>query len=145
VTSAVEQLLAREAEQGVASADFYSDFAQRVADLKHDVVSLLQRLKSEGAQVYAYGAAAKGTVLLNHFGVDNELVSLVVDRSPHKQDRLMPGVGIPIDDPSRLLHDQPDYVLLLVWNIVDEVLAQQEDYRSRGGRFIVPIPVLRVV
>ena len=101
--------------------------------------------KARGRRIAAYGAAAKGTVLLNHFGIDNSLVDFVVDRSPHKQGRRMPGVGIPIRDPAALLEEGVDLVLLLAWNFADEILEQQAAFREAGGRFLVPIPDPRVV
>ena len=84
-------------------------------------------------------------MLLNHFGIGADLIDVVVDRNPHKQGLLMPGVGIPIADPAVLLHSMPTYVLLLVWNFADEVLAQQQAYRDAGGLFLIPIPEPRLV
>jgi len=90
-------------------------------------------------------AAAKGSTLLNVFGLDGSLIDFVVDRSPHKQGRYMPGVHLPIYPPAHLLATQPEYVLLLSWNVADEVLTQQAEYRGRGGHFIVPVPTVRIV
>ena len=101
---------------------------------------MLLDLKARGQRLAAYGAAAKGSTLLNTSGIGTELLEFVVDRSPHKQGRLMPGVHVPIDAPERLLREQPDYVLLLTWNFAAEILLQQAEYRARGGRFIVPVP-----
>lgn len=145
VSEAVTNLLALEARDGIADAAYYRDFAERVASLKERTVVLLTDLKANGATIAAYGAAAKGTVLLNHFGIGTDLIDVVVDRNPHKQGYLMPGVGIPVEDPAALLERQPSHVLLLAWNFVDEVMAQQQEYRDGGGMFIVPIPELRLV
>jgi SAM-dependent methyltransferase len=144
-TAAVAEVLAEETRLGVAAAPYYLDFADRVAALRAATVSLLRDLRSDGATIAAYGAAAKGTVLLNHFGIDHGLVDFVVDRNPGKQGFLLPGTKIPIVDPARLLADRPDHVLLLTWNFADEIIAQQAAYLAGGGRFIVPIPELRVV
>ena len=124
---------------------YYADFARRVESIKGRTRALLEEEKANGSRIAAYGAAAKGTVLLNHFGIDTSLVDYVVDRSPHKQGRRMPGVGIPIREPSVLLDEQPDLVLLLAWNFADEILEQQAAYRDAGGRFLVPIPEPRVL
>ncbi len=93
----------------------------------------------------AYGASAKGSTLLNYFGIGADDIAFVVDRSTVKQGRYTPGTHLPIRSPEALLEDQPDYVLLLTWNFVDEILRQQETYRRRGGQFIIPIPALQVV
>ncbi len=106
---------------------------------------LLRRLRAEGSRIAAYGAAAKGSTLLNYAGIGTDLIDFVVDRNVHKQGRLMPGVHIPIRPTEALLEERPDYVLLLAWNFADEILAQQEEYRSLGGRFIVPVPEPRIV
>jgi len=124
---------------------YYRDFASRVRSIQADLLSTLRGLKEEGHSIAAYGAAAKGTILLNSTGIGRDLVDFVVDRNVHKQGRLMPGVQIPIDDPARLVRDLPDFVLLLAWNFKDEILAQQSEYRRRGGRFVVPVPEPTVV
>ncbi|MDP1806062.1 MAG: hypothetical protein Q8K72_12905, partial [Acidimicrobiales bacterium] len=122
------------------SFDFYADFAEDVERIKADLVDLLRELKAGGASIAGYGAAAKGSTLLNVTGIGTELVDFIVDRNVHKQGKCMPGVGIPILDPSALLERAPDYVLLLPWNFKDEIIHQQQEYLGRGGRFIVPIP-----
>ena len=90
----------------------------------------------------AYGAAAKGTVLLNHFGLGQDTIDFVVDRSVHKQGLVMPGVGIPILAAEELERRRPDYTLLLAWNFADEILEQQHNYRAAGGTFIIPVPAI---
>ncbi|MGE3619296.1 MAG: class I SAM-dependent methyltransferase [Acidimicrobiia bacterium] len=144
-TAVALEFLQQERQGGLTSFAHYESFGARVAEIKSDLVARLRLLRSEGATIAAYGAAAKGSTLLNYMGIDTELVDFVVDRNVHKQGRLMPGVHIPIRDTSALLEEQPDYVLLLAWNFKDEILAQQAEYRARGGRFIVPIPRPEVV
>jgi SAM-dependent methyltransferase len=144
-TAAVRGLLAEEQQWGVDRPEFYLGFAGRVERLKHELLAQLARLKADGKRVAAYGASAKGSTLLNYFGIGRETLDFVADRSTVKQGRLTPGTHLPIRPPEALLEEQPDYVLLLTWNFADEILEQQAEYRRRGGRFIVPIPELRVV
>ena len=143
--AAVSDLLNEEAQWGVDDVDFYRGFAGRVEALKDSLVKMVSGLKREGRKLAAYGAAAKGSTLLNYFGIGRESLDFVADRSNYKQGRFMPGVHVPIHSPSRLLEEMPDYVLLLTWNFADEILAQQAEYRQRGGRFIIPIPELKIV
>ena len=143
--AAVRRVLEEERGWGVGDAGFYREFAARVGRLRDDLRGLLSDLKGRGARVAAYGAAAKGSTLLNYFGIGRETLDFVADRSPYKQGRFMPGVRVPIVEPARLLAEQPDYVLLLTWNFADEILEQQAEYRRRGGRFIIPVPEVRVV
>ena len=138
----VKMLLKSESERGVTTNEYYSDFAKRVEELKTEVTDLIRRLRAEGATIAAYGAAAKGTVLLNHFGLDHDIIDFVVDRSVHKQGLVMPGVGIPILAAEELERRRPDYTLLLAWNFADEILEQQQNYRAAGGTFIVPVPTV---
>jgi hypothetical protein len=140
----VQRLLDEERSWGVLDPETYASFGARTERLRQDLADLLRRLRAEGKRVAAYGAAAKGTTLLTAAGIGRDLVSFVVDRSPHKQGRLMPGSHIPIFSPERLLEEQPDYVLLLTWNFADEIMAQQAEYRARGGRFILPVPTPRI-
>ncbi|MEO8519722.1 MAG: class I SAM-dependent methyltransferase [Acidobacteriota bacterium] len=141
----VGRLLAEEAAWGVTNLKFYEGFAGAVNELKSSLVSLLTGLKAEGKRIAAYGAAAKGSTLLNYFGIGRDVLDYVVDRSPHKQGRYMPGVHLPIYETARLLQERPDLVLLLTWNFAEEILEQQEEFRRTGGRFIIPVPEVRVV
>jgi hypothetical protein len=141
----VGALLAHEESSGMRTLAFHRGFARRVEALKTNLRGLLARLKSEGHSIAAYGAAAKGSTLLNTLGIGRETIAFVVDRSTHKQGRYMPGVGIPIVAPERLIEAMPDYTLLLTWNFADEILAQQAEYRRRGGKFVIPVPDVRVV
>lgn len=144
-TPAVAQLLAEEKAWGVDTVAAYRGFAESVGRLKSELTTLLHDLRKQGKRIAAYGAAAKGTTLLNYFGIDTSVIDFVVDRSTHKQGRLVPGVRLPIVAPEELTRRAPDHCLLLTWNFADEILAQQKPYRDAGGRFIVPIPAVRVV
>ncbi len=138
----VEELLKSESERGISTDEYYADLGKRVAQLKSEVTELIHKLRADGATIAAYGAAAKGTVLLNHFGLDHNTIDFVVDRSVHKHGLLMPGVGIPILAAEELVRRRPDYTLLLAWNFADEILEQQHAYRTAGGTFIVPVPTI---
>jgi hypothetical protein len=104
----------------------------------------LTDLKAAGHRLAAYGASAKGTTLLNYCGIGRETLDFVADRSPVKQGRYTPGTRLRIEPPGKLVEDMPDYTLLLTWNFADEIMAQQAEYRARGGRFVVPVPAPRV-
>ena len=107
--------------------------------------ALLRALKAEGKTIAAYGAAAKGATLINYAGIGPDLIDFVVDRNVHKQGKFMPGQHLPILPPEALVERQPDYVLILAWNFVNEIRAQQAAYTEAGGRFIVPVPVPRLL
>jgi len=138
-------LLAEEAQVGMDRFDFYQTFANRVQQLKLDLLQLLTQLKQEGKHIAAYGAAAKGSTLLNYFEIGQEMLDFVVDRSTYKQGYYMPGVQLPIYSPEKLLEVKPDYVLILTWNFTREIIAQQTAYQEIGGHFIIPIPELKVI
>jgi len=136
----VAEYLQAERDAGVDQLAYYAGFSARVARIRGELLALLGRLKREGARVAGYGAAAKGTILLNFAGVGGDVLEFVADRNVHKQGRYVPGVRLPIVAPERILQEQPDYLLILPWNFKDEIMEQQAEFRRRGGRFIVPVP-----
>jgi SAM-dependent methyltransferase len=141
----VQQMIQDEAKWGVGQAAFYQDFGAKIEQLRANLLQLLSELKGQGKHIAGYGASAKGSTLLNYFGIGCEVLDFVVDRSTVKQGLYTPGTHLPIYAPEKLLESMPDYTLLLVWNFADEVLAQQAEYRRHGGHFIIPIPELKVV
>ena len=144
-SDSVDRYLAAESTAGMRDGSFYDRFGAAVRETQASLGELLRRLRADGCRIAAYGAAAKGTVLLNSIGVGSELIDFVVDLNEHKQGRYLPGTSIPIEPPGRLLEEMPDYVLLLAWNFKDEILSQQRDFVERGGRFVVPVPEPRIV
>ncbi len=144
-TKSVRESLREEVKLGVSRLPYFLDFVQRVEKRRRALLQLLNGLKQKGCRIAAYGAAAKGNALLSYCGIDNSLVDYVVDSNPEKHNLFMSGIVLPVYPVEHLLNDQPDYVLMLVWNIADEVLNQQAEYRARGGQFIIPIPDVTIV
>ena len=143
--ASVTSMLDEEKGKGFASLSYYHDFSRRVHEIKDSLRKLLADLKAKGKAIAAYGASAKGTTLLNFFGIGAETLDFVADRSTYKQGLLTPGTHLPIVPPEELIKRMPDYTLLLTWNFADEILDQQKAYRDRGGKFIIPIPQVTVV
>jgi SAM-dependent methyltransferase len=143
--SNVASVWEQERKAGFEDIETFFRFRDRALGIKNSLRKLLVDLKRGGKRVAAYGAPAKGSTLLGFLEIGPDLVEYIVDRSPLKQGRYTPGTHIPIVPTERLLQDQPDYVLLLAWNFMDEVLHQQKEYRARGGRFITPVPTARII
>lgn len=142
---AVAAQLAAERAQGLDRFETFAAFDAQVRRNQADLISLLAELKRDGASIAAYGAAAKGATLLGACGIDVTTIDFVVDRNEHKQGRFLPGTGIPILPVSALLERRPSHVLLLAWNVAEEVVRQQAEYLLGGGLFLVPVPVPRVL
>jgi len=145
VSTKVAELREREGAAGLERADTYRAFAEQVRSAKRGLLKFLIGAKEAGKRVVGYGAPAKGNTLLNYCGVRTDLLEYTVDRSPHKQGRFLPGVHIPVYAPERIMQTRPDYVLILPWNLKDEIVAQMAGIRAWGGRFVLPIPETRVI
>jgi hypothetical protein len=145
VAPAVAALAARERAAGVETGAYYDAFAEQVRETKRKLLEFLIAARRAGKSVAAYGAAAKGNTLLNYCGVRADFVDYVVDRSPHKQGRFLPGSRLPIHAPERIFETRPDYVLILPWNLRREIAEQMAAVRDWGGRFVVAIPETRVL
>ncbi|RZJ98286.1 MAG: methyltransferase domain-containing protein [Novosphingobium sp.] len=143
-TPAVEQVRRDEAAAGFDKVDVYTGFQSRVAPICEGLLAFLEQAKAEGKTVAAYGAAAKGNTLLNVCGITTDLVEYAVDANTAKQGRFMPGSRLPILLPERIFETRPDYVLILPWNILDEVVAINRGIAEWGGRFVVAVPELTV-
>jgi len=143
IDPSVRAILDEEARWGVRELKTYESFATRVAALGTQVRSTVTALKAQGHRIAGYGASAKGCVMMNYAGLDSTDLDFIVDASPHKQGRFVPGTGVPICAPSHLIEQMPAHTLLLVWNIAEEVFRQQAEYRRKGGSFIVPVPEAR--
>lgn len=143
-TNAVDVMLEREMKRGVAGDDFYAGFQARVDRLKDAFVNFLIAAKRDGKRVAAYGAAAKGNTLLNFAGIRPDLLPWVVDRNPAKAGKFMPGSRIPIVTEDRIREERPDLIVILPWNIKDEVIAQLAYAREWGAQFVTAIPELRL-
>jgi hypothetical protein len=141
----VADLLAREAAAGLGNLETYRSFGERVRRVKWGLLRFLIETREAGKSIAGYGAPAKGNTLLNYCGIRTDLLDYTVDRSPHKQGRYLPGVRIPIHGPDRLRETRPDYVLILPWNLKEEIVEQMADVRSWGGRFVVAIPEVEIL
>jgi hypothetical protein len=138
-------MAAAEDAQGLTTHSRYREFARDVEHNRRALVTLLESLRDQGQRVVGYGAPAKGNTLLNYCGIGTELLPFTVDQNPWKVGRYTPGMHIPVKSVDALHEFTPDYVLILAWNFADEIMEQLEEFRARGGRFILPIPEPRVV
>jgi 2-polyprenyl-3-methyl-5-hydroxy-6-metoxy-1,4-benzoquinol methylase len=144
ISSRVEALKDKERAAGLLELSTYVAFNARTTGIKEELRDFLTQARAEGKTVVGYGAAAKGVTLLNYAEVDPSLLAYVVDRNPEKQGRYLPGVRIPIEDPSRIFDTKPDFILILPWNLCDEIREQMKAVEAWGGRFVTAIPSLKL-
>jgi 2-polyprenyl-3-methyl-5-hydroxy-6-metoxy-1,4-benzoquinol methylase len=141
----VVALREREKRLGYAGLELYRSFSQKVMATKRDILEFMIKVKRDGKTVVGYGAPAKGNTLLNYCGVRTDMIDYTVDRSPHKQGHFLPGTRIPIYGPEKIRETKPDYVVILPWNLKDEIVQQMAHIREWGGRFVVMIPEVKVI
>ncbi len=144
VLPSVSDLRKREEEAGITSLAFYQSFSGKVIETRRKLLEFFDGAKQAGKKTVGYGAPAKGNTLLNYCGIGVNDLDYTVDRSPHKQGRFLPGSHIPIAPPEKVKETRPDYLLILPWNLKDEIMGQMEEIREWGGKFVVPIPEVRV-
>jgi len=144
-TPAVARLLEIEKRAGMEDSSYYLGFQSQADEVKNDCLTFLLEQRRANLKVAGYGAAAKGNTLLNYAGVRPDLLPYVVDASPHKRGRWLPGSKIPVVDESRLKQDRPDFVLILPWNLHEEIILQLDYIREWGGRFVLAVPQLVIL
>ena len=144
-SDAIKWLLELEKDLSLYNVTTYINFSNDVEKIRNDLLDLLIKLKNQGKIIAAYGASAKGNILTNYCNISNELISYVIDDTPEKQGYFTPGNHIPIVNSSYLKEQKPDYLLLLAWNFADELIAKTQEYKNSGGRYIIPIPNVRIV
>ena len=145
IAERVDQLRQKEMNAGYTDVHHYLGFQEKVKAVKKDILKFLIHAKEEGKTVVGYGAPAKGNTLLNYCGIRTDFIDYTVDRNPHKQGHYLPGSHIPIEAPDKIKETKPDYVLILPWNLKDEVIEQMAFIREWGGKFVVPIPKIEVI
>jgi len=145
VSPNVAQMLDKEISTGIADLKYYDDFQKRALNVKLDLVSFLIEQKRAGKKVAAYGAAAKGNTLLNYCGIKSDLIDFVIDANPHKQNKFLPASHIPVYNEQHLKDSKPDYIIILPWNLKDEIVKQLDYANSWGAKFVIPIPNLQVL
>ena len=141
----VAKLLQKEKDKGMTALSYYQHFQQKAFEVKLSLTEFLLQQKRAGKKVAAYGAAAKGNTLLNYCGIKNDLIDFVVDANPHKQDKFMPGSHIPVVNEEHLKEFRPDFVLILPWNLKEEICGQLSYINEWGGRFVIAVPQFEIL
>ena len=142
--SSVKELIDEEIRIGLDRSQTFHDFAQRINQRKQELSQLLNEIKSQGKSIAGFGAPAKATTLMHHFGLGKEVIDFIVDSSPLKQGLFTPGLHVPILPPQAVQERRPDYLLILAWNFAPSIIESSQSYRNAGGRFIVPLPEVKV-
>ncbi len=145
ITNRVANILEREQDAGLLDLKTYNSFRDKVQSTKRTLLKFLIEVKNEGEKIIGYGAPAKGNTLLNYCGVRTDFLDYTVDRNTHKQNKYLPGTHIPIKHPDKIKEDKPDYILILPWNIKDEIMEQISYIRKWDGKFIIPVPAVEIL
>jgi SAM-dependent methyltransferase len=143
-STSLSEVRAQESAAGLQDLATYAKFSKRVEECRDSLLAFLAAAKREGKRIAAYGAAAKGNTLLNFCGVTPQDIAFVADRNPHKQNKFLPGTHIPVVSPEELMQAKPDYVLILPWNLREEIQQQLAGIKAWGGRFVTPVPLARI-
>ena len=145
ISKKLNDLINEEHQFGLSNIETYRNFSSKVEFVREKLLGFLNTTKKEGKKVVCYGAAAKGNTLLNYCKVDSSLVDYIVDKNPYKQGKFLPGSHLPIKSPDEILKTKPSFVLILPWNIKDEIINQMNHIRKWGGKFVVPIPEVNII
>lgn len=147
IDKSVNDLIKLEKSMNLHNEEGFKEFAKRVKEKKEELVSLIKKLKSENKKIIAYGAPGRGTIMINYCNLGKDLIDYVIDESPERYGRLMPGKHIPIYPPSKLREDKknPDYVLILAWSYVKEIMEKEKEFLLNGGKFIIPLPKVNII
>jgi hypothetical protein len=144
-SDSVQRMLMLETQAGLDKLEIYTMFADKVKDVRRDLVAMLKDLKAVGKSIVGYGASAKGNILLNYCKIGTDVLDYIADTTPYKQGLFSPGVHIPVVAFDKFYKKPPDYTLLLAWNYAEAILKKESSYRDSGGKFILPVPIPNVV
>jgi len=140
----LQKVIAKEQSKGLYSLRYYKQFEKRVEKIKNDLIAEVKKLKKQNKKISGFAASAKGNTLLNFCGIGHESIDFIFDDTPEKQNKLYPGVHIPVISSEFLLEKNPDYLLILAWNLAEEIIFKTKKFQKRGGKYILPIPSLRI-
>jgi len=145
LTKNISVILEKEKKFGLEKIPTYEEFGIYVSKIKLDLQNLIKNIKDDSKNIVCYGAPAKGNTLLNYCNITNNQIDYTVDKNPHKQNLFLPGTHIPIYSPEKIQETKPDYVLILPWNLKDEIIEEIKYIRNWGGKFVIPIPEVKIL
>ena len=145
ISDNVKKYLSKEKEIGIDTTKPYEKFEEKVNKTKEELINLFKKIKSENKRIVGYGAASKGNVIMNFCGIRNDVIEYISDSTPTKQGMFTPGTHVPIVPPEKFHNDNPDYTIIFPWNLAEEIMSKEQEYKTKGGKFIIPVPIARVV